>query len=199
MSHPGHLSPSPTATVLPTGQRALRQVFPRGTVLTTLGAVTPFGGVVAVAGLGNSEPSPTGFGGILIGLLMGAVGVSSLVAAWSARRSTMTVDESALWVNNGHAEGVILWQDLAGVGLYWSRHRTGRRGSIRVCSLDLCPNSVVRHDDSVIGRTVRDEEPLHPGLPRPRYRLTLPASSQDAVVTAVQHHVPHLWFGEVER
>lgn len=192
MSHPGHLSPSPTATVIHTGRQATRRVLPRGIVLTALGALTLSGGTVAVAGLGERTPNPAGFGGILIGLLMGFAGISSVVAAWSARRSTVTVDESGLWVNNGDAEVVIPWQDLAGVGLHWSR--TGRRGSIRICSLELYPNSSVQHDDPVLGPRVRDEEPLRPGLSRQRYRLTLPASSRNAVVTAVRHQVPQLWF-----
>ncbi|MFD8304742.1 hypothetical protein ACFV29_20700 [Streptomyces sp. NPDC059690] len=190
MSHPGHLSPSPTATVIHTGRQAARRVLPRGIVLTALGALTLSGGTVALAGLGGKAPNPAGLGGILIGLLMGFVGVSSIVAAWAARRSTLAVDESGLWVNNGTAESVIPWKDLAGVGLHWSR--TGR-GSGQVCSLELYPNSPIPHGGSVLGSLVRDEEPLRPGLPRLRYRLTLPASSRDSVVAAVQRQVPHLW------
>ncbi|MER8012134.1 hypothetical protein [Streptomyces sp. NPDC094149] len=192
MSHPGPLSPSPTATVIHTGRHAARRVLPRGIVLTALGAVTLSGGTVAVAGLGERTPDPAGFGGILIGLLMGFVGISSFLAGWSARRSTVTVDASGLWVNNGDAEGVIPWQDLAGVGLYWSR--TGRRRNLQICSLELYPKSPVQHADPVLGPLVRDEEPLRPELPRLRYRLFLPESSRDTVVASVQHQVPQLWF-----
>ena len=48
--------------------------------------------------------------------------------------------------------------------------------------------------------TVRDAEPIGPGLPRLRYRLALPTGRQTAMRAAVQRYAPaHLWLGEVKR
>ena len=46
---------------------------------------------------------------------------------------------------------------------------------------------------------VRDEEPLHPDLPRLRHRLPFPVPCRQEMVSAVQQYVPHLWLGESER
>ncbi|MFJ8363641.1 hypothetical protein [Streptomyces sp. NPDC093984] len=196
MSIPGELSPSPTATVVPTGRRAARRMIPLSIVLAAISALVLFGGIAVTAGIGGGGPNPKGIGGIVIGLLMGFISVMSPITTWSARRSGVSVDHRGLWVSNGKAQNVIPWRSLAGVGLHWSR--LGKRG-VKVYSIELCPNAPIDRDDPVLWPLVRDEEPLHPTLPRLRYRLPVPPSSRVAVVTAIQQQVPHLWFGETER
>ncbi|MGV9248603.1 hypothetical protein [Streptomyces sp. NPDC003710] len=196
MSFSGELTPSPSATVVPTGRRASRRMIPLGIVLTTISALVLFGGIAVTAGLGDGEPNPKGIGGIVLGLFMGFVGVTSLITTWAARHSSVSVDHTGLWVDNGKAQNVIPWQSLAGVGLHWSK--VGKRG-VKIYSIELCPNAPIDRDDPVLWPLVRDEEPLHPTLPRLRYRLPLPASSRVALVTAIRQQVPRLWFGETER
>ena len=196
MSFPGELSPSPTATVVPTGRRSSRRMIPLGIVLTAISALVLFGGTAVTAGLGDDAPNPKGIGGIAMGLFMGFIGVTSLIAAWSARHSSVSVDHMGLWVSNGRAQNVVPWQSLAGVGLHWSKMG---RGGVKVYSIELCPNAPIDRDDPVLWPLVRDEEPLHPTLPRLRYRLPVPASSRVPLVDAIQQQVPHLWLGVTER
>ncbi|MEU6147560.1 hypothetical protein ABZ848_45335 [Streptomyces sp. NPDC047081] len=198
MSFSGELAPAPTATVVPTGRRAFARALPRAIVLTAIAAIVLAGGIAVTAGLTGDEPSLKGIGGIVMGLLIGFIGVTSLIATWSARHSSVSVDHTGLWVSNGKAQSVIPWQGLAAVGLYWSDVGKGR-GRVKVYSVELCPNSAIQRDDPVLWPLVRDEEPLRPGLPRLRYRLPVPASSRDHVVAAIRQQVPQLWFGESER
>lgn len=171
-------------------------MIPLGIVLTTISALVLFGGIAVAAGLGDGEPNPKGIGGIVLGLFMGFIGVTSLITTWAARHSSVSVDHTGLWVGNGKAQNVIPWQSLAGVGLHWSE--VGKRG-VKIYSIELCPNAPIDRDDPVLWPLVRDEEPLHPALPRLRYRLPVPASSRMALVTAIRQQVPRLWFGETER
>jgi hypothetical protein len=198
MSFPSGLSPSPTATVVHTGRRASRRVIPLGIVLTTISAFLLFGGIAVTAGLGNGGPNPKGIGGIVMGLFMGFVSAGSLIAAWSGRHSSVSIDHTGLWVSDGKARNVVPWQSLAGVGLHWSKVGKGR-GGVKVCSIELCPNTPIDRDDPVLWPLVRDEEPLHPALPRLRYRLPVPEGSRDDLVAAIQRQVPQLWLGETER
>ncbi|MGW5482128.1 hypothetical protein [Streptomyces sp. NPDC004008] len=112
-------------------------MIPLGLVLTAISALVLFGGIVVLAGLGDGEPNPKGIGGIVIALSMGFVGVASLITAWAARHSSVSVDQR-LWVSNGKARNVIPWQGLAGVGLYWCK--LGKRG-VKIYSIELCPNA----------------------------------------------------------
>lgn len=171
-------------------------MVPLGIALTAISILVLFGGIAVTAGLVDGKSSPQGIAGIVIGLFMGFISLTSLTATWSARHSSVSVDHTGLWVHNGKAQRVIPWQSLAGVGLHWSR--MGRRG-VKVYSIELCANAPIDRDDPVLWPLVRDEEPLHPSLPRLRYRLPLPASSQVALVTAIQQQVPQLWLGETER
>lgn len=189
-------SPSPTATVVPTGRRSSRRMVPLGIVLTAISALVLFGGTAMTVGLGDAAPNPKGLGGIAMGLFLGFIGVANLVTAWSGRHSSVSVDHQGLWVSNGRAQNVIPWQRLAGVGLYWSR--TGR-GGVKVYSIELCPNAPIDRDDPVLWPLVRDEEPVDPTLPRLRYRLPVPASSRVPLAAAIQRQVPQLWLGETER
>ncbi|WP_260326924.1 hypothetical protein [Streptomyces sp. TLI_185] len=165
-------------------------------MLTVISALVLFGGIAVTAGLGDGAPNPKGIGGIVMGLFMGSIGVTSLITTWSARHSSVSVDHTGLWVSNANAQNVIPWLSLAGVGLYWSK--VGR-GGVKVYSIELCPNAPIDPDDPVLWPLVRDEEPLHPTLPRLRYRLPVPASSRVSVIAAIQQQVPQLWLGETER
>ncbi|MDF3140175.1 MULTISPECIES: hypothetical protein [unclassified Streptomyces] len=198
MSFSSGLSPSPAATVVRTGGRASRRMIPLGIVLTAISAFLLFGGIAITAGLGGGGPDPKGIGGIVMGLFMGFISVGSLIAAWSSRHSSVSVDHTGLWVSNGKAQNVIPWQSLAGVGLHWSKMGTGK-SKVKVYSIELCPNAPIDRDDPVLWPLVRDEEPLHPTLPRLRYRLPVPVGSRKALVTAIQQQVPQLWLGETER
>ncbi|WP_181512704.1 MULTISPECIES: hypothetical protein [unclassified Streptomyces] len=188
-------APAPTATVVRTGQRNAVRMVPLGIVLTAVGLLALFAGVVIIAGLGDGEPRLKGIGGIVVGLLVLFIGVTSLMSSWASRRSTVSIDRTGLWVSDGKARNVIPWHTLAGVGLHWS---TFGRGA-KVYSIELCPSGPIDRDDPVLWPLVRDEEPLRPNLPRLRYRLPVPPSSRDAVVTAIRAQVPHLWLGEAER
>ena len=171
-------------------------MLPLGIVLTAISALILFGGMGMTVGLGGDGPNPKGIGGIVMGLFLGFIGVTSLITTWSARHSSVSIDHMGLWVSKGRAQNVIPWQGLAGVGLYWSK--VGR-GGVKVYSVELCPNAPIDRDDPVLWPLVRDEEPLHPTLPRLRYRLPVPASSRVPLVAAIQQQVPQLWLGETER
>ena len=189
-------SPSPTATVVPTGRRSSRRMVPLGIVLTAISALVLFGGTAMTVGLGDGPPNPKRIGGIAMGLFLGFIGVANLVTAWSGRHSSVSVDDQGLWVSNGRAQNVIPWQSLARVGLSWSE---AGRGGVKVYSIELCPNAPIDWDDPVLGPLVRDEEPMRPTLPRLRYRLPVPASSRVPLAAAIQRQVPQLWLGETER
>ncbi|MEU6846147.1 hypothetical protein ABZ930_30155 [Streptomyces sp. NPDC046716] len=188
-------APAPTATVVRTGQRNASRMLPLGIVLTAVGLLVLCAGVVLVAGVGDGGPRLRGIGGIVIGLFILFIGVTSLMSSWASRRSTVSIDPTGLWVSDGKVRNVVPWQTLAGVGLYWSRFGRGAK----VYSIELCPSDPIDRDDPVLWPLVRDEEPLRPNLPRLRYRLPLPPSSRDTVVTAIRAQVPQLWLGEAER
>lgn len=173
-------------------------MIPLGIVLTAVSAFLLFGGIAITTGLGDGGPNAKGIGGIIMGLFMGFISVGSLITAWSSRHSSMSVDQTGLWVSNGKAQSVIPWQSLAGVGLYWSRVGKGR-SSVKVYSVELCPSTHIDRDDPVLWPLVRDEEPLHPTLPRLRYRIPVPVGSREDLVTVIQQQVPQLWLGETER
>ncbi|MFC7308675.1 hypothetical protein ACFQVC_31220 [Streptomyces monticola] len=198
MSTPHGHAPAPTATVIRTGQRSAARMLPLGIVLTAVALLVLAGGVGITFGLGADEPNPGGVVGILMGFLILFIGVTSLMSAWASRRSAVSIDATGLWVSNGKARNVIPWHTLAGVGLHWSRFGRGRTGT-KVYSLELCPSGPVDRDDPVLWPLVRDEAPIHPSLPRLRYRLPVPPGSRDEVVAAVRAQVPQLWLGEAER
>ncbi|MEB8342672.1 hypothetical protein [Streptomyces endophyticus] len=194
MSTPHDHAPTPTATVIRTGQRSAAKALPLGIVLTVVGLLVMLGGVAITFGLGEDDPSPKGVVGIVMGLLILFISVTSLISAWVSRRSTVSIDRTGLWVSDGKVRDVVPWHTLAGVGLHWSK-----LGRTKVYSVELCPSGPIDRDDPVLWPLVRDEEPLHPDLPRLRYRLPVPPGSREAVVTAIQSYVPHLWLGEAER
>lgn len=170
-------------------------MLPLTVFLTLLSALVLFAGVAMLAGLGEGGPSAKGVGGIVVGSLMGFISVTSLVTHWLNRKSSISIDETGLWVSTSEGQGVIAWHLLAGVGLHWSKF--GRRN--KVYSIELCPNVPIDRDAPVLWPLVRDEEPLHPTLPRLRYRLPVTAGSREPLVAAVRAYVPQLWLGESER
>lgn len=196
MSTPHAHGPAPTATatVIRTGQRNAAKVLPFGIVLTAVGLLVLFGGVGITVGLGEGDPSPKGVVGVVMGLLILFVSVTSLISAWVSRSSTVSIDPTGLWVSDGKVRGVVPWDALAGVGLHWSK-----LGRTKVYSIELFPSGPIDRDDPVLWPLVRDEAPLHPDLPRLRYRLPVPPGSRDAVVAAIQSYVPQLCLGEAER
>ncbi|MHC5260614.1 hypothetical protein ACYSUO_22260 [Streptomyces sp. UC4497] len=196
MSTPHGHGPAPTATatVIRTGQRSAAKALPLGIVLTAVGLLVLFGGVGITVGLGEDDPSPKGVVGIVMGLLILFVSVTNLISAWVSRSSTVSIDPTGLWVGDGKVRGVVPWNSLAGVGLHWSK-----LGRTKVYSIELCPSGPIDRDDPVLWPLVRDEAPLHPDLPRLRYRLAVPPGSRDAVVEVIQSYVPQLWLGEAER
>ncbi|MEU1854152.1 hypothetical protein ABZ499_34070 [Streptomyces sp. NPDC019990] len=138
--------------------------------------------------------TPAGYAGLVFMLGLGVLGGFFLIASWANRRTRILVDHSGLWIDSGKLRNVIPWQTLAGVGLYWSKF--GRR---TVYSLELFPTGPVDRDDPVLWTLVREEEPLHPNLPRLRYRVPFPGGFRQELVAAVQRYVPHIWLGELER
>jgi hypothetical protein len=169
--------------------------LPCSVLLIAMGAVGVSGAVVVATGKQKGEPTLAGYAGLVFMLALGAVGVFLFLANWANRNTRILVDDTGLWVDSGKARNVILWQSLAGVGLYWSKYGRGQK----VYSLELFPAGQVDRDDPVLWTLVRDEEPLHPALPRLRYRLPFPAGCREQVVAAVNHHAPHIWLGESQR
>ncbi|GAB2765237.1 hypothetical protein GCM10027072_74980 [Streptomyces bullii] len=188
-------SPAPDATVIRTGRRGAMTGLPCSVVLIALGVVGVIGAVVVATGNQKGESSVAGFVGLVFMLALGVVGVFLFTANWASRRTRILVDHTGLWVENADRRNVIAWQSLAGVGLYWSKMGSHQK----VYSLELFPTGPIDRDDPVLWALVRDEEPLHPQLPRLRYRLPFPAPCRQQMVAAVQQHVPHIWLGESER
>ncbi|MFJ8538578.1 hypothetical protein [Streptomyces sp. NPDC093591] len=154
--------------------------------------------VVITAGLNGNKPQPTG----LVALLFATIGYTGFKIFRSAlplRHVTVSVDDVGLWLRNPNGQRVIRWDTLAGVAVHWSE--TGNRGG-RKYSIELCPSGPIDRDDPVLWALVRDEEPIRPGLPRLRYRLTTNgeyAMHREPLVKAIRQHAPHLWLGETQR
>ena len=167
---PSHTpSPAPDATVIRTGRRGAMTGLPCSVLLIAMGAVGVFG-AVAVATGNQRESNPAGYVGLVFMLLLGVLGAFLFIANWANRRTRILVDATGMWVENGKLRNVIPWQALAGVGLY--RSKFGK--SQKVYSLELFPTGPIDRDDPVLWTLVRDEEPLHPDLPRLRHRLPFP-------------------------
>ncbi|MBL1099247.1 hypothetical protein [Streptomyces coffeae] len=189
-------SPAPNATVIKTGHRTAMTGLPCSILLMAMGAVGIFGAVLVATGNQKGESSVAGFVGLAFMVALGVLGVILFIPIWAGRRTRVLVDRTGLWVEQGNLRNVIAWRTLTGVGLYWSA--LGRKG--KIYSLELYPNGPIDRDDPVLWVLVRDEEPLHPGLPRLRHRLPLSAANQRPVVAAVQPYIPpEIWLGESQR
>lgn len=195
MSSPHTPSSAPNATVIRIGRRSAMTGLPCSIVLMAIGAVGIFGAVLVATGQQKGESTVSGFVGLAFMVALGVLGVILFVPFWANRRSRILIDHTGLWFDKGDARNVIPWHSLSGIALYWSEF--GRNG--KIYSLELYPNGPIDRDDPILWGLVRDEEPLHPGLPRLRHRVTLTAPNQPPVVDAVRSHVPHLWLGESQR
>jgi hypothetical protein len=169
--------------------------LPCSILLMAIGAVGIFGIVLVATGQQKGESTVTGFVGLGFAVALGVLGVILFVPFWANRRNRILIDHTGLWLEKGNLRNVIPWHTLAGVALYWSEF--GRNG--KIYSLELYPGGPIDRDDPILWGLVRDEEPLHPGLPRLRHRLTLTAPNQRPVVEAVQPYVAPIWLGESQR
>ncbi|MBP8535847.1 hypothetical protein [Streptomyces sp. MK37H] len=195
MSSPHTPSPAPDATVIRVGRRSALTGLPCSIALMTIGAVGIFGAVLVATGKQKGEATVTGYVGLALAVVLGVLGVALFIPFWANRRSRILIDHTGFWLDKGGHQKVIPWNTLAGVALYWSEF--GRNG--KIYSLELYPTGTIDRDDPLLWSLVRDEEPLHPGLPRLRHRITLTAPNQRPVVEAVRSRVPHIWLGESQR
>ncbi|MGW0736242.1 hypothetical protein [Streptomyces sp. NPDC002851] len=195
MFPPSTPAPSPNATVIKTGRGSALKAVPCAVIAIAIGIVGIFGAVVVATGNQKGESSVSGYAGVLFMIVIGVFGVCVLIPVWSDRKTRVLVDQTGLWLQKGQLQNVIPWHTLAGVGLYWSNFGKGTK----IYSLELCPSGPIDRDDPTLWALVRDEDPIHPHLPRLRYRLPLTAANQRSVVAAVYQYVPNLWLGESQR
>ncbi|MFJ9855207.1 hypothetical protein [Streptomyces sp. NPDC101150] len=189
--------PALNATLIKSGRSQLKGGF--GAVMGCMGIAVFFiaAGLAAAFGLMGKEPNPGGFAGVVIGLVAGLFGGGIMKSFWAARNAYTCVDHVGLWISNPKGNKLIPWDSLAGVGLYWSKGQ--KRRAPKQYSIELCPNGPIDRDDPVVWNLVRDEEPMHPSLPRLRYRLPARGADREPLVGAVRRHAAHLWLGEAER
>ncbi|CDR02038.1 hypothetical protein [Streptomyces iranensis] len=195
MSSPHTSSPAPDATVIRVGRRSALTGLPCSIVLMVIGAVGIFGVVLVATGKQKGESTVTGYVGLAFAVALGVLGIVLFIPFWANRRSRILIDHTGFWLEKGGLQRVIPWNSVAGVALYWSEF--GRNG--KIYSLELYPTATIDRDDPLLWSLVRDEEPLHPGLPRLRHRVTLTAPNQRPVAEAVRSRVPHIWLGESQR
>ncbi|TJZ57310.1 hypothetical protein FCH28_07725 [Streptomyces piniterrae] len=187
-------APALDATVVPTGRRKLkiRLLVSLSLAALGLGAATVL--LLMVFGVLEKAKGPAsacalalffGLGGVLVGLV-----------AWQGRNIAVIIDGAGLWLDTGKARQIIPWVALAGVGMHWSDMGKGARQY----SVELCPSGPIEGRDPVLWALIRDEEPIAPGLPRLRYRLTVHADHQEQIMVAIRRHAPsHLWLGVAQR
>ncbi|MDI3421084.1 PH domain-containing protein [Streptomyces luteolus] len=151
---------------------------------------------VAMGQVGSRTGAVTGtriaFGGLAL-MCVGAV--VSLVL--DHRRTTfLGFDETGIRLRNRHGTRHIPWHSLGAVGFHWTRDWRG----LPTYTLELCPAWHADPDDPVLRDLIRDDEPLHPGLPRLRFRIPANATRpRTRLHEAFQRYLPHLYFGLVER
>ncbi|NBE53511.1 hypothetical protein [Streptomyces boluensis] len=196
MPSPYAHGPASTASVIPLGDEAVNQSVKGAAGCSFFGLLFIGGGLLAVLGV-NGAPNNGGYGGIAVGALAIFFAVMMLRRGWKSRKAFLAVDHVGLWISNPVGRKVIPFDSLAGVGLHWSK--AGKGTSKKLYSLELCPNGPIDRDHPVLWNLVRDEEPLHPDLPRLRYRIPVGKKNMPPLVAAVQQHAQPLWLGEVER
>ncbi|MFF4954994.1 hypothetical protein [Streptomyces chattanoogensis] len=189
--------PAPDATLIRTGRNQAKGGLSAGIGCAGIGLVVILASLAAAFGLTGKAPEPGAFVGVFLGLMAGFFGVATMKGFWAARHSFICVDHVGLWIANPKGNKVIPWDSLAGVGLYWSKGE--KRGAPKQYSIELCPNGPIDRDDPVVWNLVRDEAPIHPSLPRLRYRLPAKGADREPLVTAVKHYAAHMWLGESER
>lgn len=103
---------------------------------------------------------------------------------WNQR---VTMDAAGVHVTRRGQSATVPWESLAGVGVY---------GSPPVHTLELCPKDEIDPDAPLLWLFVRDSEPLRPGQPRLRHRVSIwPARARHAVAAGCLRWAPDLWFG----
>ncbi|MGW3154086.1 hypothetical protein [Streptomyces sp. NPDC001089] len=182
-----HGRPASDATVLRYGVRRLLHGLVYDVVATAFGVA---GIRLAVGG----DLGVAGWACVVLLLGCGVLGVVRFVRRWRSRRWVTAFDATGFWWVRGEKSAVIRWDSLAGVGIYWARHR-----NTVVRTVELCPLHEVDRDDPLLWRFVRDTDPLRPGLPRLRYRIAVDESHQ-AYEKALRRWAPDgLWFGRREQ
>jgi len=192
--------PNPAATVLRSGEKRIRGAIRFGGVLLAIAVGLALCTVLLAAGLTGREPSPWILPALVIPCFVGIPGVRLIQRARRQQRTFVAVDDTGLWLHNSEGRGLIRWDTLAALAVQRSTGGNGTPPST-ARSLDLCPKDTIDRDEPVLWVLVRDEEPLRPGIPRLRYRMSGPAGSMvDPLIDAVRQHAPaSLWAGEFER
>ncbi|MDQ8701050.1 hypothetical protein RCO28_00910 [Streptomyces sp. LHD-70] len=135
------------------------------------------------------------FGGLGV-MVLG--GVTHLVSDHrsSTRATVLRFEGTGIRLQNRSGSAFLPWQSLAGVGFHWTRDWRG----LPTYTLELCPAGPVAPDDPALRHLICDDEPLHPGMPRLRYRIPANATKPRIhLKQAFQQHAPHLYFGLVKR
>ncbi|MEV0372298.1 hypothetical protein AB0I10_21110 [Streptomyces sp. NPDC050636] len=187
-------APALDATVVPTGRRKLKTQLLTGLSLTALGLAAATVLLLMAFGVVESDKGPVG--GCVLALPFGVGGAFVALAVWQGRNVAVIIDGAGLWLDNGRARQIVPWAVLAGVGMQWSDMGKG----VRQHSVELCPSGPIDGRDPVLWALIRDEEPIGPGLPRLRYRLTVHAAHQEQIMAAIRRYAPpHLWLGVAQR
>lgn len=196
MSSPYAHGPAPTASVIPLGSEVMQQSAKGAAGCSFIGLLFVVGGLLGALGA-NGTPNAGGYGAAAVGLIPLFFAVLFLRRGIKSRKAFLAVDSVGLWISNPIGRKVIPFDSLAGIGLHWSK--SGRYNTKKAYSLELCPNGPIDRDHPVLWNLVRDEEPLHPNLPRLRYRVPVGDKNKTPLVTAVRQYAPTLWLGEAER
>ncbi|MFF1838083.1 hypothetical protein ACFVXE_28320 [Streptomyces sp. NPDC058231] len=181
------IQPAADATVLRYGLRRLLWALPALFVVPS----GPFLFYVVL----TSRPSGSGWQWLPVGLFLLASFVCGriLVSRWRKRRAVTAFDAVGFWWIEGKQATLIRWDSLAGVGIYWARP-----GKTVVHTVELCPKGEIDRDDPLLWSYVRDAAPLHPDLPRLRYRIDV-ENFPGAYGKALRQWAPELWFGRQEQ
>lgn len=168
------------------GMRMLLSQLPYAVLFFAFGVT---GGWVAV----TKDDIGGGWVVIIFMMLTGFAGVFYAISLWRARRWITAFDATGFWWMRGEEVALVRWDSLAGVGIYWAK---GSKSIVH--TVELCPLEEIDRDDPLLWKFVRDTEPLHPGLPRLRYRVDV-GYDHKAYEQALMRWAPDLWFGRKEQ
>ncbi|MEU9111088.1 hypothetical protein AB0D04_04610 [Streptomyces sp. NPDC048483] len=189
-------APALDATVVRTGRRALKSGLLIGLSLTALGLAAAAVLLLMAFGVLELENEKGPASACALALFFGVGGALGTLTTWHSRNIAVIIDGVGLWLDNSKARQIVPWAVLAGVGMQWSDTGKGKRQY----SVELCPSGPIDDRDPVLWALIRDEEPIGPGLPRLRYRLTVHEVYQEQIMAAIRHYAPpHLWLGVVQR
>lgn len=136
-----------------------------------------------------------GGGWVVVAFMMatGLAAVCFFISGWRARHWVTAFDSSGFWWMRGEEVALIRWGALAGVGIYWAK---GTQSMVH--TVELCPLEEIDRDDPLLWKFVRDTDPLRPGLPRLRYRVSV-GYHHKAYEQALMRWAPELWFERKEQ